>query len=160
MRNPAFIAVHRGGLLSRENHRQLIRWARLCTLHAIARCQWEADLRVISALATADEWEKGKVKTGQAMTASLLAHSAARELNDKIGIALARSAGQAVATAHMADHSVGAALYALKALKLASLSPDEEKRWQEDQLKIIPVQLKEQLLLLIKEKGRNFGLFP
>jgi hypothetical protein len=159
MRNPAFIAVHRGGLLSKENHRQLIRWARLCTLHAIARCRREADIRVRSALATAEEWEKGKVKTGEAMKASLLAHSAARELNNKTEVALARAAGQAVATAHMADHSVGAALYALKALKLASLSLDEEKRWQEDQLKNIPVQLKEQVVLLIKEKGRHFGLF-
>jgi hypothetical protein len=41
-------------------------------------------------------------------------------------IAVARSVGHAVATAHIADHSLGAAWYALKAVKSAGKSIGEE----------------------------------
>ena len=37
---------------------------------------------------------------------------------DYAEIAVARAIGHTVATAHMADHSLGAALYALKAVKI------------------------------------------
>ena len=61
------------------------------------------------------------------MKASLGAHAVARESFNPISIAVARSIGQAIATAHMADHSLGAAFYALKAVKHASKSTDEER---------------------------------
>jgi len=58
--------------------------------------------------------EMGNIPVGGAMKDSLGAHAVARESINPISIAVARSIGQAVATAHMADHSLGAALYALK----------------------------------------------
>ncbi|NOH10599.1 MAG: hypothetical protein HND51_03045, partial [Chloroflexi bacterium] len=51
-----------------------------------------------------------------------------------------RSAGHAVATAHMADHELGAAAYAIRAVRAASLpnKRDEAGRnechWQREQL--------------------------
>ena len=54
--------------------------------------------------------------------------------------AVARAVGQAVATAHMADHSLGAALYALKAPTAADQSSELEGRWQ---LERLPVEIRE-----------------
>ncbi|MCX6255149.1 MAG: hypothetical protein NTV31_11820, partial [Bacteroidia bacterium] len=67
-------------------------------------------------------------------------------------IAVARSVGHAVATAHMADHSLGAALYALKAVKNAGKSIDAERKWQNEQL---PSEIMELVLTAMskKEKG-------
>ncbi len=51
------------------------------------------------------------------MTASVAAHAAARDVRDNAATAAARAAGHAVATAHFADHCMGALLYALKAIE-------------------------------------------
>ena len=64
------------------------------------------------------------------MKASLAAHAAARQTNDKAAIAAARATGQAVATAHAADHSLGALLYALKALEASGAPSDPELELQ------------------------------
>ena len=40
--------------------------------------------------------------------------------------------GRAVATAHMAGHSLGTPWYALKAVKSAGKSADDERRWQDE----------------------------
>ena len=57
------------------------------------------------------------------MRASLGAHAAARSVEDPRAVAAARAAGQAVATAHCADHCMGALLYVLKIQKLAGKRP-------------------------------------
>jgi hypothetical protein len=88
------------------------------------------DERVSKALETAKGWAEGKASTGDAMKASVAAHAAARAYSDPVAIAIARSAGQAVATAHMADHSLGASLYALKAQNLSGRSIEAERKWQ------------------------------
>jgi hypothetical protein len=74
----------------------------------------------------------------------------ANEITNKTAIAVARSVGHAVATAHMADHSLGAALYALKAMKNAGRPIDEEKKWQDEQLQS---EIKE--LVLTARKGKR-----
>lgn len=66
--------------------------------------------------------------------ASVKAHSVAREATNPTAIAVARSVGHAVATAHMADHSLGAALYALKAIKSEKASIELEMEWQHERL--------------------------
>src|SRR5664280_1021600 len=114
MRDKRFIAEHRGGLLTKENHHKLIRWARECSEHVLSLIDGEIDKRLLDALHIADEWENENVSTGEAMKASLSAHAVAREYSDPASIAVARSVGHTVATAHMADHSLGGALYALK----------------------------------------------
>lgn len=103
-----------------ESHVLLARWAADCAervLHSFTR--HSNDRRPQAALDVARQWANGEVKTGVAMKASLAAHAAARSVSDKAAIAAARAAGQAVATAHFADHSMGALLYALKAREAA-----------------------------------------
>jgi uncharacterized protein GlcG (DUF336 family) len=134
MRDKRFVAVHRGGLLTKDNHHQLIRWARECSEHILSLSGKNIDKRLVRALNIAKEWEHDNVPTGDAIKASLAAHATARESSDLVSIAIARSVGHAVATAHMADHAPRAALYALKAMKHAGRSIDKEREWQIKQL--------------------------
>ena len=134
----SFIAAHRGGPLTKDHHRKLMRWARECSAHVLPLISGNIDSRLVYALQVAKDWESGLVPTGEAMKASLGAHAAAREASNPVSIAVARSIGQGVATAHMADHSVGAALYAMKAVKHAGKSIDEEREWQYKQLQQLP----------------------
>ena len=134
MRDTRFVAEHRGGPLTKEQHYQLITWACSCAEHVLPLFGETIDDRLKNALLIAREWAQGNASTGDAMKASVSAHTVARASSDPIAIAVARSVGQAVATAHMADHSLGAAWYALKAVKYAGKSVDEERRWQDEQL--------------------------
>ena len=149
MRDRRFIAEHRGGLLKKDHHRQLIKWACKCSEHVLPLCGETVDERLINALLIAKEWSTGYAKVGDAMKASVGSHAAARESASPISIAVARSVGQAVATAHMADHSLGAAIYALKAVKLANKSIDAERKWQNEQL---PSEIRELVLTARTEK--------
>jgi hypothetical protein len=133
MRDQRFVAVHRGGLLSLEHQRLLIRWAHDCAEHVLPLLgEDELDERLRHALETAQAWERGEVPTGAAMKASLAAHAAARAASSPTAAFVARAVGQAVATAHMADHSLGAAWYALKAVKAAGQSVEAERLWQDE----------------------------
>jgi hypothetical protein len=143
MRDKRFIAEHRGGPLKKEQHYQLISWACACAEHVVPLFGEIQDDRLNNALLIAREWAQGNASTGDAMKASVSAHTVARESSDPTAIAVARSAGQAVATAHMADHALGAAWYALKAVKHAGSSPDAERRWQDEQL---PPEIKDLVL--------------
>jgi hypothetical protein len=121
--------------LDRASHALLARWAADCAEEVLPLfASASADPRPREALATARAWADGRVKTGVAMKASVAAHAAAREATDPVAVAAARAAGQAVATAHFADHSMGALLYTLKALVLSGRSPDAELRRRLDQL--------------------------
>jgi hypothetical protein len=120
--------------LNKEEHYQLIAWAVDCAEHVMHLYGEPVDKRLKDALRVAGEWRSGDASVGDAMRAAVAAHAAAREASDPAAIAVARSAGHAVATAHMADHSLGAAWYALKAVKNAGTSVDAERRWQDEQL--------------------------
>jgi hypothetical protein len=68
---------------------------------------------------------------------ALASHAAAREVGeDNAARSAARAAGQAVATAHVPTHSIGAANYALQAIYRAAKSYDadtaiaKERNWQ------------------------------
>jgi len=136
-----FIAEHRGGPLKKENHRKLIRWARECSEHVLYLIRDDIDKRLLYALDIARQWENDEVPTGIAMKASLGAHAVAREVEDPVYKAVARSIGQTVATAHMADHSPGGAFYALKAVKLAGKDTGKEREWQIQKLNELPSEL-------------------
>ena len=134
MRDHRFIAEHRGGPLKKEQHFQLIEWACGCSEHVIRLAGDKPDERLIHAIQVAKEWAKGNASVGDARKASVDAHAAARENSNPCSIAVARSVGHAVATAHMADHSTGAADYALKAVKNAGKSVVAERQWQDEHL--------------------------
>ena len=156
MRDQRFVAAHRGGPLSRDSHVILALWAAECAervLPLFTRCS--DDSRPKEALAIARKWAKGEVKTGAAMEASLSSHAAARAANDKAAIAAARAAGQAVATAHFADHSMGALLYALKALEASGRPSEAELR---NQLAKLPEHLREPVASGISLRMKKLGI--
>jgi hypothetical protein len=134
MRDKRFIAKHRGGPLKKEQHYQLITWACACAEHVLPLSGDTTDERLKHALRVAEDWRWGNASVGDARKASAAAHAMARESSDPAAIAVARSVGHAVATAHMADHSLGSAWYALKAVKHAGISVDAERRWQDEHL--------------------------
>jgi hypothetical protein len=134
MRNPSFIAAHGGGYLNKEQHRQLIRWASDCATHVLPLFGEFIDERLTNALTVAGRWEMGNATMGEARNASLEAIAVANEITNPTAIAIARSVGHAVATAHMADHSLRAAEYALKAIKESGKSVETERSWQDGQL--------------------------
>jgi hypothetical protein len=92
------------------------------------------DERLIHALNVGRAWAQGNASVGDARNASVGAHAVARESINPVTIAVARAVGHTVATAHMADHSLGAAWYALKAVKNAGESVDAERKWQNNKL--------------------------
>jgi len=150
MRDKRFIRDHRGGPLKKEQHYQLIRWACDCSENVLYLFGEKIDERLKNALDVAHAWEDGNASVGDARNASLAAHSVARESSNPAAISVARSVGHAVATAHMADHSLGAAWYALKAVKNSGKSVDAEIKWQNEQL---PSEIKE-LVLTARESKR------
>ncbi len=150
MRDKRFIAEHRGGPLKQEQHYQLIKWACDCAENVLHLFGEKIDERLKNALNVAKAWKQGNASVGDARKASLDAIAVANESSNPTAIAVARSVGQAVATAHMADHSLVAVLYALKAVKNASKPIDVERKWQDEQL---PIEIKE--LVLTARKSRK-----
>jgi hypothetical protein len=135
MRDRRFVAVHRGGPLDRDKHRLLAAWAADCAERVLPLFQaCSSDERPQRAVAMAREWARGETSVGEAQKAAVAAHAAAREATSKAATAAARAAGHAVATAHMADHSLGAALYARKAIEATGASADGERAWQVERL--------------------------
>lgn len=151
MRDKRFIRDHRGGPLKKEQHYQLMKWACDCCEHVIHLSGEEIDERLVNALDVAKSWREGNASVGEARKASSGAIAVANESSNPTKTAIARSVGHAVATAHMADHSLRAAWYALKAVKKTGKSPDNETKWQNKQ---VPLEIKE--LVLSARKAKKF----
>ena len=141
-RDQRFVALHRGGSLDDERHRLLADWAADCAEHVLpffTRAH-PGDDRPGLAIEATRAWSRGEISVGAARKAASRAHAAARETSDGAARAAARAAGQAVSTPHMADHSLGAAAYAVRAARRAAVDQDgsaageREGRWQRDRL--------------------------
>ena len=131
MRDERFIAVHRGGPLSLEDHRLLVTWAADCAERVLPLFEAESDdRRPREAIEVARAWVEGKVATGAAQKAAYSAHAAAQESQSPVAKSAARTVGQAVATAHFADHSLVAADYGLKTIEMSGQSKEDEYVWQ------------------------------
>ena len=140
-RDARFVAAHRGGTLDKPRHRLLAGWAAECAGHVLPLFQEECvdDDRPRLAIEAAWAWSRDEIGVGAARAAAVAAHAAARDASGAAQQA-ARAAGHAVATAHMADHSLGAAAYALRAVRLAAppddaaAAADRERTWQRERL--------------------------
>ncbi|BBX92576.1 hypothetical protein H5U98_14985 [Mycolicibacterium boenickei] len=141
IRDPRFITIRRGGSLTDSDHRLLALWAAACAehvLHLFESVQPE-DPRPRQAIDHARAWVRGEVKMMQARAAGGHAMGAARDLRGPARHA-AYAAGQAGAVAHVAAHELGAAAYAIKAVRAAAPDGDGESagrvecQWQRDQL--------------------------
>jgi hypothetical protein len=160
-RDLRFVTVRRGGTLEDAQHRLLAAWAADCAEHVLEHftARHPGDSRPQRAIAQARAWSRGEISMTEARQASYAAHEAARATTGAAQEA-ARAAGHAVATAHMADHELGAAAYAIRAARAAS-PPDQreetgrsECQWQREQL---PEAIRE--LVLSDEERRNKKLW-
>ncbi|EKE30050.1 MAG: hypothetical protein ACD_2C00052G0011 [uncultured bacterium (gcode 4)] len=151
MRNPLFIAEHRGWPLTKERHIELIRWSCECVRHVLPLLGDNIDPRIVFALETGEKWASGIAIVGDARKAAMWVIIAARESQNPTEIAIFRAAWHAVATAHMADHAPGWAEYALKAIIYEWKSFDEERKWQDEKL---PEDIREMVITSRSLKGK------
>jgi hypothetical protein len=135
------VTIRRGGTLTDPDHHLLALWAAACAehvLHLFESAQLD-DLRPRQAIGHARAWVRGEVTMMQARAAGGDAMGAARDLRGAARFA-AYAAGQAGAVAHVAAHELGAAAYAIKAVRAAARHGDGEAagrrecQWQRDQL--------------------------
>jgi immunity protein 5 of polymorphic toxin system len=155
-RDPRFITFRRGGTLSDANHRLLAVWAATCAEHVrhIFEDVSPSDDRLRQALEQNRAWVRGEVTMRQALKVSA-ARAAARDASGGAKFA-AYAAAQAVAVAHVAAHELGAAAYAIRAIKATVDEAEREQagrdecRWQREQL---PDQIRE--LVLDDQRLRN-----
>ncbi|MGY2128276.1 putative immunity protein [Blastococcus sp. SYSU DS0617] len=141
VRDPRLVTVRRGGTLSDADHQLLALWAAACAEHVLPL--FEAvrpeDGRPRAAIEAARAWVRGEVGMMAARAAGGHAMGAARDLRGAARHA-AYAAGQAGAVAHVAAHDLGAAAYAIKAVRAAAPAGESEAagqaecRWQRDQL--------------------------
>jgi hypothetical protein len=140
-RNPRFVTVRRGGTLEAPQHRLLAAWAADCAEHVLDYfcSQHPDDDRPRGAIEQARAWSRGEISMTQAREAAYAAHEAAKAATGAAREA-ARAAGHAVATAHMADHELGAAAYAIRAVHAASPADTRDEagriecQWQRERL--------------------------
>jgi hypothetical protein len=156
-RDPRFVTVRRGGTLLDAHHHLLAIWAADCAqhvLHFFEQAQ-PGDDRPRRAIEQAHAWVRGEVSMTQARNAAGHAMGAARALRVAPRNA-AYAAGQAAAVAHVAAHELGAAAYAIKAVRAAAHEDERDEagrrecQWQRAQL---PDEIRE--LVLDDQRLRN-----
>jgi hypothetical protein len=135
--DPRLVTVRRGGTLTDEDHHLLALWAATCAEHVLGL--FEAvrpdDPRPRDAIAHARAWTRGEVRMMVARAAGGHAMGAARDLRGAPRFA-AYAAGQAAVVAHVAAHDLGAAAYAIKAVREdgGEAAGARECAWQREQL--------------------------
>ena len=127
-------------LVKKTDHKTLAVWAIHCAERVLPYFEgkYPEDHRPRQAIETLQAWiNTGVFKMAVIRKASLTAHAAARDVGeDNPARSAARAAGQAVATAHVPTHSIGAAIYALQAIHRATDAADadtaiaKERDWQ------------------------------
>lgn len=120
VRDPRMVTIRRGGTLTDEDHRLLALWAADCAEHVLPLFEAERpeDLRPREAIAAARAWAAGEMPMMRARAAGGHAMGAARPLRGAARFA-AYAAGQAACVGHVAEHDLGAAAYAVRAVRSA-----------------------------------------
>ena len=106
--------------------------------------------KIINAINTGNNWINEDARTGDAIKSAREILKYVRTLNNELEIVITRAAGHAVATAHMADHSLGTVKYSLDAAKIVRGSIEKEIEWQ---IKNIPNELKKLVLEGLKNNN-------
>lgn len=156
-RDPRFITVRRGGTLQDSDHHLLAVWAATCAEHVLPLFESARpdDPRPRQAIEADRAWTRGELKMMETRALGGHAMGAARDLSGAARFA-AYAAGQAAVVAHVAAHELGAAAYAIKAVRAAApkgereIAGRRECRWQRDQL---PDAIRE--LVLEDQRLRN-----
>jgi hypothetical protein len=122
--------------LRSPDHKALAVWAAQCAEHvsSLFEQQFPDDPRPRQAIDALSAWIRtGEFSMAVIRRASLDAHAAARLAGaESAACFAARAAGQAVATAHVPSHCIGAAWYGAKAADAAGLPA--ERDWQRQHL--------------------------
>ncbi len=126
-------------LVRKTDHKTLAVWAVDCVERVMPYFEekYPEDHRPRKAIEALRAWiDTGVFRMADIRGAALASHAAAREVGeDNPARSAARAAGQAVATAHVPTHSIGAANYALQAIHRATDSDADaavakERDWQ------------------------------
>jgi hypothetical protein len=162
VRDPRLITVRRGGTLTDADHHLLALWAAACAEHVLPLFESGRpdDRRPRQAIDAARAWVRGDLPMMQARAAGGHAMGAARDLTGAPRFA-AYAAGQAAVVAHVAEHDLGAAAYAIRAAAAAPAGDEDAGRreclWQREQL---PDAIRD--LVLDDQRRRNdlcWGVF-
>lgn len=132
-------------LIKGAGHKTLAVWAIDCAERVMPYFEerFPQDLRPRKALETLQAWiDTAEFKMSSIRGASLASHAAAKAVgDDNPARSAAHAAGQAVATAHVPTHAIGAAIYALQAVFRAAEPADaeaavvKERQWQSRHLR-------------------------
>lgn len=151
VRDPSMVTIRRGGSLTDEDHQLLALWAE----HVLGHFEREQpdDPRPRDAVVAARAWAAGELPMMEARAVGGHAMGAARPLTGAARFA-AYAAGQAACVGHVAEHDLGAAAYAIKAVRSAHPGDVEaveaERVWQRHQ---IPAPVRQ--LVLDDQRRRN-----
>jgi hypothetical protein len=157
VRDPRMITMRRGGRLSDSDHHLLALWAATCAEHVLPLFEQATpdDPRPRQAIDGLRSWVRGELPMMRTRALGGHAMGAARPLRGAARFA-AYAAGQAACVAHVPEHDLGAAAYAIKAVQAAApqgsseAAGQRECRWQRDQL---PAAIRE--LVLDDQRLRN-----
>ncbi|WP_375425056.1 putative immunity protein [uncultured Friedmanniella sp.] len=157
VRDPRLVTVRRGGSLTDADHRLLALWAAACAEHVLplVEAALAADPRPRLAIEATRAWVRGELPMMTVRSLGGHAMGAARPLRGAARFA-AYAAGQAACVAHVPEHDLGAAAYAVKAVQSAAPAAGSEQArraecaWQRAQL---PAQVRD--LVLEDQHRRN-----
>ncbi len=153
-RDPRLATIRRGGTLLVADHHLLALWAADCAEHVLHYFEEAQPLdgRPRQAIELARAWARGEITMTQARSD---ANAAARDVTGAAKEA-AHAAAQAAAVAHVAAHELGAAAYAIRAVRAASPKDERDEagrlecQWQRAKL---PEKIR--ALVLDDERLRN-----
>jgi hypothetical protein len=156
VRDPRLVTVRRGGTLTDSDHRLLALWAADCAEAALPLFEAlvPGDTRPRDAIIATRAWADGALGMMDCRAAGGHAMGAARELSGAARWA-AYSAGQAACVAHVPEHDLGAASYAIRAAVDASEPVDRDAvrlRTRDAQRALVPDHLRD---LVVEDQLRR-----
>ena len=130
-------------LYEQMDHVDVAKWALLVAKHILEVVG--IDYTVIDEIADGftihELWQVKKARVHDARMASIAIHHLAKNCDDEIQKLAFRVAGHAVASAHMAEHSMVASDYAIKTIDLYTSNDIEaitrERTWQRNEIERI-----------------------
>jgi hypothetical protein len=153
-RDPRLITIRRGGTLTDSDHHLLGLWAAACAEHVLHHFEAArpSDTRRRLAIESIRAWTIGEINMMDCRAIGGHAMGAARELSGSARNA-AYAAGQAACVAHVAEHELGAAAYAIKAARAAAADDFAGRLECEWQRKQLPDSIRE--LVIDDQRRRN-----
>ncbi|WP_333619090.1 putative immunity protein [Dietzia sp.] len=154
VRDPRMITVARGGSLSPDHHRLLALWAADCAERVVPLFEEACpeDRRPRDAISAARAWAEDGMRMMDARAAGGHAMGAARPLTGAPRFA-AYAAGQAACVGHVAEHDLGAAAYAIKAVAAAAPSESGARLAERNaQRALLPAEVRD---LVLEDQARR-----